>query len=139
MRVEDLMSHVVAAIAADATLRQAATQMKSHDVGWLPVLNSREVIGVVSDRDIVVRAVASGLDPEATRVKEVMTPVPFWCAFDATVEGAAEFMAKQKVRRLLVADHRKQPVGVISLGDLAAKLDDKKLAGSVLRRLCSRT
>jgi CBS domain-containing protein len=119
MQVRDLMTRAVKIIDASATLLEAAEVMRDEDVGILPVGDAGRPIGMLTDRDIVVRALAEYKDPANTSVREVITPRLTTIYEDRGVEEAADLMAKDQVRRLLVVDHRQAPVGIISLGDIA--------------------
>lgn len=137
MRVKDMMTPTVVFVGEDATVAQAAAEMKTHDVGCLPILADDMVLGVVSDRDIVIRAAAAGLEPCFTKVHKAMTTGACCCRPDDDVEAAARVMGRKKVRRLLVVDQDDRLVGIVSLGDLAARVPDSRLAGTVLAEVCS--
>jgi CBS domain-containing protein len=111
-----------------ATLVDAAREMRDGDVGALIVVDGGSVAGIVTDRDIVVRAIADGRDPGSTRVTDVATMSPVTLTVDQTVEDAIRVMREQDVRRIpVVQDGR--PAGIVSLGDLAIERDtDSALA-----------
>jgi CBS domain-containing protein len=111
-----------------ATLVDAAREMRDGDVGALIVVDGGSVAGVVTDRDIVVRAIADGRDPGSTRVSDVATTSPVTLTVDQTVDDAIRVMREQDVRRIpVVQDGR--PAGIVSLGDLAIERDtDSALA-----------
>jgi CBS domain-containing protein len=111
-----------------ATLVDAAREMRDGDVGALIVVDGGSVAGVVTDRDIVVRAIADGRDPASTRVSDVATTSPVTLTVDQTVDDAIRVMREQDVRRIpVVQDGR--PAGIVSLGDLAIERDtDSALA-----------
>ena len=127
IKVSQVMTRGVEKISSAATLEQAAEQMKTHNVGLLPVVDGDEVIGVVTDRDIVLRAVSERLRPEMTRVREVMTPNVIFCYEDEDI-----VMEKNLVHRLIVLNRNKKLAGIVSLSDLAAKAKSAALAGRVL-------
>ncbi|MCE5279100.1 MAG: CBS domain-containing protein [Planctomycetaceae bacterium] len=135
MRVRDAMTQNVRSIDANGSLTEAATIMKNEDVGYLPVMRSDRPAGVVSDRDIVIRAVAAGMDPAATTVDEIMTGEVFTCHSDDDIADAAELMKSKKIRRLLVLDDDDQPAGVLSLGDIAESRD-ADVAEEVIEEVC---
>ncbi len=118
VQVQQLMSKNIKMIDPSATLVQAAEIMRDNDVGALPVGDGERPIGMLTDRDIVVRALAEYKDPAQTTVREVITPRLSTIQADKDVSEAAELMAKDQVRRLLVLDHMQAPVGIISLGDI---------------------
>ena len=132
MRVSEVMTQGVECIGPDATLQEAAAKMKSLDVGPLPVCDNDRLVGMVTDRDITVRATAEGDAPTDVRVRDVMTPEVIYCFDDDLVEDAARLMAAKQVRRLVVLNRDKRMVGIVSLGDLAVKTGDEQLAGTAL-------
>jgi len=132
MRVSEVMTRNVEWTRPDASLQEAAAKMKSLDIGPLPVCDSYRVVGMVTDRDITVRAIAEGEDPTVIRVRDIMTPDVVYCFDDELVENAARQMQENQVRRLVVVDRTKQLVGIVSLGDLAVQTGDEELAGSTL-------
>lgn len=132
MRVSEVMTQGVECIGPDATLQEAAAKMKSLDVGPLPVCDNDRLVGMVTDRDITVRATAEGDAPTDVRVRDIMTPEVIYCFEDELVEDAARLMAEKQVRRLVVLNRDKRMVGIVSLGDLAVKTGDEQLAGRAL-------
>ena len=132
MQVRDIMTRDVHGIHVDECLEAAGAAMALLDVGPLPVHDGEKLVGVLTDRDIVVRAVATGLDPIQTRVGQVMTTEVVYCFEDQDVQEAAQRMEEHQVRRLLVVDRNERLVGIVSLGDLAVSTGDEKLAGEVL-------
>jgi CBS domain-containing protein len=116
------MTPSVATVTSDASVRQAAERMRELDVGFLPVSDTEErrLEGVVTDRDIVVRCIARGRNPDDCTVGEFISDTPLYCFADDDVDQAAGSMADQQVYRLIVLDDRdsKRLAGVISLGDL---------------------
>jgi len=125
------MTRGVECIRPDATLQEAAAKMKSLDIGPLPVCDNDRLVGMVTDRDITVRATAEGEAPNDVRVRDVMTPEVIYCFEDALVADAA-LMQQEQVRRLLVLNRDKRLVGIASLGDLAVETGDEQLAGGTL-------
>jgi CBS domain-containing protein len=119
MQVKELMTKSVKTIEAGATLQEAAQMMRELDVGVLPVSNGGKPTGMLTDRDIVVRALADSRDPTQTCVQDIITPRVCSILEDRDVQEAAELMAKEQVRRLLVVDEQRRAVGILSLGDLS--------------------
>jgi len=109
--------------------------MKSLDVGPLPICDGERLVGMVTDRDITVRATAQGRDPNTTRVRDVMTEEVFYCFEDQEIEDAAEIMERAQIRRLVVLNRDKRLVGIVSLGDLAVETGDEELSGEVVRHV----
>ena len=135
MKLSSIMTGGIETIAPQATLAEAARKMASQDIGSLPVCAERQrVVGIITDRDITVRAVARGMDPNRTRVEEVMTRDVLSCSSDADVEDACALMEKRQVRRLLVTAEDDSPVGIVSLGDIALCLRESQ-SGEVLRKV----
>jgi CBS domain-containing protein len=122
-------------IAANATLMQAAAKMKSLNVGAIPVCENDRVIGMITDRDITVRAVAEGRDPRKTTVGDTMTRDVCFCYADDSLESAAKLMEEKQIRRLPVFDRAGRAIGIVSLGDLAVRNRDERLSGEVLERV----
>jgi CBS domain-containing protein len=135
MKLSSIMTGGIETIPPQATLAEAAKKMASQDIGSLPVCaEHRRVVGIITDRDITVRAVARGMDPNQTRVDEVMTKDVLSCSSDAEVEDACQLMEKRQVRRLLVTDGNDTPVGIVSLGDIALCLRESQ-SGEVLKKV----
>ncbi|MHB2020953.1 MAG: CBS domain-containing protein, partial [Candidatus Xenobia bacterium] len=124
----------VECVDADATLQSAGQMMATLDVGALPVLESDEIVGIVTDRDITVRGVAAGLDPVIARVGDVMTEGVVTCYEEDNIERAESLMEEYQVRRLVVTDANEELVGIVSLGDLAVD-GSMRQAGEVLRQV----
>ena len=120
MKVRDCMSRNVQLSSPDQTLREAAQTMARIDAGVLPVGDGDRLVGMLTDRDIAVRAVAEGKGPD-TRVSEAMTAEVRYCFEDDDCADVLENMADIKVRRLAVLNRDKRLVGIVSLGDLAGQ------------------
>jgi CBS domain-containing protein len=135
MQVREVMTPGVLCVAPDDTLQEAARKMKNFDVGPLPVCDGGRLVGMLTDRDIVVRSVAAGCDPRAARVRDAMTPEVLFCYDDQDVGEAARRMEDNRVRRLVVLGRDKRLVGIVSLGDLAVSTHDERLAGETLERV----
>jgi CBS domain-containing protein len=135
MKLGSIMTGGIESVRPQATLAEAAKKMASQDIGSLPVCaEQHKVIGIITDRDITVRAVARGMDPNQTRVEEVMTREVLSCSSEADVEQACALMEKRQVRRLLVTGEDDSPVGIVSLGDIALCLRESQ-SGEVLRKV----
>ena len=118
MHVQELMSSDVKIADPNMTIRDAARRMRADNIGALPVGENDRLIGMVTDRDIVVRAVAEERSAGNTTVREVMSESVFYCFQDDDVEQAAQVMAEHQVRRLPVLNRDKRLVGVVALADL---------------------
>jgi CBS domain-containing protein len=132
MQISEVMTRSVKCTSPDATLQEAAAKMKALDIGPLPVCDHDEVVGIITDRDITVRATAEGEPPTAVHVGDVMTLEVVTCYEDQDVTEAARLMRDNQVRRLVVLDHDKHLVGIVSLGDLAVETGDEQLVGHTL-------
>ena len=120
-KISDFMTRNVQVVRPDESLQRAAQVMDELNVGALPVCDASGLVGMITDRDITVRATAAGLAPDATSVADVMTGHARWCSTEQTVQEAMEQMADVQIRRLPVLDSRRQVVGIVSLGDLATR------------------
>jgi CBS domain-containing protein len=132
MRVSDVMTRGVRTMTPHETIVQAAQAMEALDVGAIPVCDGDRLVGMVTDRDIVLRGVAQGRPVDSTPLSEVMTRQLCWAYDDQPVEEVAEQMSSAQVRRVPVIDHDRHVVGIVSLGDLAVKARDE---GSAARTL----
>jgi CBS domain-containing protein len=135
MRIKDVMTTSVECVRPETTLQEAAVKMKSLNVGSLPVCEGDRPIGIVTDRDIVVRAIADGRDPRTARVPEVMTAEVVSVPETADVKDAARLMKDRQIRRIVVVDANKRVVGIVSLGDIAVDAHDDKMSGDVLEKV----
>ena len=133
MLARKVMSSPVISATPDTTIRDAAVRMRENEVGGLPVLQDGKPIGIVTDRDIVIRALAAngfafGLD---TSVGDIITPKVITCFADQDAADAAAVMGEDRVRRLLVIDRLGAAVGILSVGDIAEHVSEE-LAGQAL-------
>jgi CBS domain-containing protein len=135
MQVKEIMTSQVEVIHPEASLKEAAQKMSRLDIGPLPVCDGERLVGMLTDRDITVRATAQGWDPNTTRVREVMTPAVVCCFEDQEVRTAAQVMDVRQIRRVPVLSRDKRLVGIVSLGDLAVETGDQQLAGKTLERV----
>ncbi|MFO7898725.1 MAG: CBS domain-containing protein [Planctomycetota bacterium] len=129
---DEVMTYRLVTTKADDSLMGAAQKMRDHEVGWLPVASDGAIVCVVTDRDIVIRAIAEGSDVNTTPIESAMSEEKVWCRISTPVEDAAQLMEENKIRRLLVRDEGDQPIGVVSLGDLALGTVGHDLAGEIL-------
>jgi CBS domain-containing protein len=121
MQVSEVMTRKVTIASPSDSLRRAAELMEDIDAGVLLVGENDRLVGMLTDRDITLRAVGTGLSPEECTVGEVMSPRVLYVYEDQTVEDVARNMSDLKIRRLPVLNRQKRLVGVVSLGDLALK------------------
>lgn len=122
---------------SDYTVDQAAQLMKTEDIGLVPVVSDRsaKLIGVLTDRDIVVKVVAGGRDARATTVGEVMTPNPVACTPEDATETALERMATNQVRRIPIVDGRGVILGIIAQADVATRFGSPEQTGQVVEAI----
>ena len=139
MKIKDVMTKSVETVRPDQTLQEAASRMKSLDVGPMPVCENDRLVGMITDRDIVVRAAADGRDVRTTKVRDAMTPEVVVCSEDDDVKDAARTMKERQIRRLVVVDGQKRVAGIVSLGDIAVDTSDEKMSGRVLEEVSKPT
>ena len=133
--VRDVMSRGAEVIKPDANVSEAARKMRDLDIGSLPVCDGDRLIGVLTDRDISVRATAEGKDPNATPVRQIMSPEVTWVFEDEPADKAASIMRQRQIRRLPVLDRKDKLVGIVALGDLATDLGDDRIKGQTLEEI----
>ena len=131
MQIKDVMTRNVEVIRPDAPLQQAAEMMSRLNVGSLPVCDGERLLGMITDRDITVRATAVGGDPGSFAVREAMTPDVAYCYEDDDVAQAAIVMEERRIRRLPILSRDKRLVGIVALGDLAVDAKYEDVAGEV--------
>lgn len=131
MKAKDLMTQNPEIISPETTLKKAAEKMRDQDIGFLPIGENDRLIGVITDRDLAIRGVAEGKDPNKSTVRDVITDEIRYCMENDTLDKVADMMSNLKIRRLAVLNDNKRIVGVISLGDVATKSQDAKLTGKV--------
>ena len=132
MQIREIMTRDVEVVSADAAVSEAAAKMKQLDVGVIPVCDGEKLTGVLTDRDIAIRLAAEGRSPSETRVSQIMTKDLYYCFEDQDVEEAATVMEAGQIRRLPILDHERQLVGIVSLGDISVRSDDKHAAAEAL-------
>ena len=119
MKVSELMTPDVEIVAPDDTLHTAARMMADLDTGALPVGENDRLVGMITDRDITIRAVAEGRDPDKAKVRDAMSEQIRFCFEDEDTHEVGRKMGEWQIRRLPVLNHDKRLVGIVSLGDLA--------------------
>ena len=136
MKVREIMNTLVQQISSGAMVSEAAERMRIFDIGALPVLEDSKIVGMLTDRDIVIRAVAAGLGPKMTVIKDVFTPNVLCCFHEDEIETAAKIMEDKQVRRLVVLGDNNTVAGILSLSDLALKASIDHLKYEILERVC---
>ncbi|HEY2817899.1 MAG TPA: CBS domain-containing protein [Casimicrobiaceae bacterium] len=130
MKVSKCMTRDVQFVNPTQSIRDAARMMAEIDAGALPVGQDDRLVGMITDRDIAVRAVAEGKSPD-TPIREIMSREVLYCFDDQELKDIARNMGEMKVRRLPVLNRDKRLVGIVSLGDLALKEDGSLTASAV--------
>jgi CBS domain-containing protein len=123
---KDIMTPDPVAATKSDNISEIAKKMKTTDVGLIPIVDnlySNKVVGVVTDRDLTLRAVAEGLDANETTAEQVMTANPICCTADDTVSAVTDLMSSHQIRRILVVDEFGRMVGIIAQADLARQVD----------------
>jgi CBS domain-containing protein len=131
MQIRDIMTTAVVVMPPDSGLGAIARKMRDEDIGSVPIAENDRLVGMVTDRDIVIRALADGADMNALSARSVMSPQVLYCRDDQTVDEVLTNMGDQQVRRLPVVDRDKRLVGMVSLGDLSRA--KAKKAGDALK------
>ncbi len=137
-QVSQIMTRGVRTLAPGETVMKAAQAMKELDVGVIPVCDGQKLVGVVTDRDIVLRGVASGCVVDQAQLKDVMTTDTQWCYEDQSLEEVSKTMRESQIRRLPVVDHQKHLVGILSLGDIATRTQTEAETGETLEEISKR-
>lgn len=135
MDIKDIMSRNVEVVSAGASLRDAARKMKELDVGLIPVCDGDRLKGVLTDRDITIRATADGRDPATTMVSEVMSTDLDYGLEDQEVEEAVSVMEARQIRRLPIVNKDKRLIGIVTLADIAVHYGDRDLSGEALEEV----
>jgi len=135
MQIQQIMTRNVEVVSPDITIQDAAQKMRELDAGPLPVCDGDRLVGMITDRDITVRAVAEGYDPWTTKVRDIMTPEVVFCFEDEDVAKASRLMEDKQVRRLLVLDRARRLVGIVSLADLSVDVGDEQISSGTLERV----
>lgn len=138
MHVKDIMSSTVHSVQSSDTIATAARTMGEKDIGFLPVLDAKKIVGVVTDRDIAVRGVGAGLRSKEP-VAKIMTKNAITCSQNCDIEDALEIMSDEQVRRLAVCGEENDLIGVVALADAAERDVDKREVAETLKEICEPT
>jgi len=134
MTIQDVMTADVSFVQPTTPILEIARKMRDHDIGSTPVVENEKLVGMVTDRDIVVRILAEGGDVRVKTARDAMSPGVLYCFADESVESVLANMGDQQIRRLPVVDREKHLVGVVSLGDLALS-GKRRAAGEALQEI----
>lgn len=120
MKISEIMTKDVISLSVDDTVEHAAKLMKDHDIGSIPVNTNEKIVGIITDRDIILRSVAEGKDLKMQKVRDIMTSNPVVGDENINVDDAARIMSERQIRRLPIVNNNTL-VGMVSLGDLAVE------------------
>ena len=134
MKVKDIMTTNVSTAEPDTTLEEIATIMRDEDIGAVPVIEGSELLGIITDRDIVIRCIAEGQHPSELCAEDILTDDVEIVRPDSDVDEAAELMSRRQIRRLPVVDNGRL-VGMVSIGDIAVKQGDDDVSGDALEHV----
>jgi CBS domain-containing protein len=135
MQIHEVMTSDVRLVDPATTLKDAAQMMREGDFGLLPTGENDRLVGTITDRDITVRAVANGKDPNSTTVRDAMSEGILYCFEDQSVDEVADMMGEKQVRRMPVLNRDKRLVGIVALGDLATERGADDDAGEALSEI----
>ncbi len=135
MQLKEIMTTDVEIVRPESSVREAAKKMRSLDVGALPVCDGQRLLGMVTDRDITIRATAEARDPEKTLVRDCMSAEVVYCFEDQDARDAERLMQEKQIRRLPVLTREKQLAGIVALGDLATKTGDVQQVGRTIQEV----
>ncbi len=130
--IRDVMTPNPECVTEKDSLRDVARIMKNSDTGVVPVVDGKKIIGLITDRDIVVRGLAEGKDLENTRINELMTRSVRSVREDASVNEALQLMSSAEIRRVAVVNHNDELVGIVSLGDIASQTNQDGKVGKAV-------
>ena len=137
MTCAEVMTPSPTSVTTQHTTADAAELMKREDVGLLPIVSEdgRKLIGVLTDRDIVIKVIAEGKDPKSTAVTEVMSDSPVTCLPQESVESVMELMASKQVRRIPIIDRDGSLVGIVAQADVATRIANPQETGQVVQAI----
>lgn len=138
MKVRDIGIKEVHCASPSMDLSEVASMMKRHNIGVVPVCEGKKILGILTDRDLVISCMAADMNPKECNAREFMTANPVAVTPDTDLEEAARIMGREQLRRLVVVEDGNL-VGMISIGDVAMTLDDDSLIAETLRKVSSAT
>lgn len=137
MKVREIMTREPSTLSPASTIGEAATIMRQNDCGSVPIVEGGRLVGIITDRDIVIRILAGGKDPKTAHVSEAMTADPVTVGPDASLDEAQKVMAERQVRRLPVVENGRL-VGLVVIGQVARR-DDARDVGETLKDVSQKT
>jgi len=135
-KCSDVMTRNPVSARPDDTVASVARLMKENDIGPVPIVddnNSKRLVGIVTDRDLAIKVVAAGRDPQSTPVREVMTTNVITCRDDDDIETALDAMSTQQLRRIPVVDDGNMLLGIIAQADIATRMNEPEKTGEVVK------
>jgi CBS domain-containing protein len=135
MKIKEIQTREPQVISPEAMICEAAQKMSEHDIGMLPVCDGQRLVGAITDRDLVIRGLAKGYDPLNTKVKDVMTHRICYCFEEDSLEEVARVMEEKQIRRMPILNSNKRLVGIVSLGDMAVRSQNRDLTEEVLEHV----
>lgn len=139
-KCSDVMTGEVDCCTPDTTVDQVAKLMKILNVGPIPIIEttkSRKLVGLVTDRDLVIRVLADGKEPQKVKVGEIMTTKPIVCSPDSKIDDALRLMERHQVRRIFIVDDSNQLIGIISEADIATRLRKPNKTAEFVEAVCN--
>lgn len=134
MKISEIMTKDVISLSVDDTVEHAAKLMKEHNIGSIPVNTNEKIVGIVTDRDIILRCVAEGKDLKTQKVREMMTSNPVVGDENITADDATRIMSERQIRRLPIVGNDAL-VGMVSLGDIAVDPNLRQQATGALSEI----
>jgi CBS domain-containing protein len=134
-KVSDVMTPNPAVVSEKDNIREVAKIMAREDIGVVPVVDGKKVIGMITDRDIVVRLVAAGKDPASARVNEAMTKQVRSVKEDTPIDDVLNLMSSAQIRRVPVVNDRNELVGIVSIGDIAKDKKETDKVGQTVENI----
>lgn len=134
MKISEIMTKDVISLSVEDTVEHAAMLMREHNIGSIPVSTNDKVVGIVTDRDIIMRCVADGTDIKTQKIRDIMTSNPVLGNQNINVDEATRIMSERQIRRLPIVENNKL-VGMVSLGDLAVEPKLHAEAGEALSEI----
>jgi CBS domain-containing protein len=138
MKLKDIMTTEVLFVAGDTPVAEVARKMEQNEIGAVPVCDGQKILGMVTDRDIALKVVGRGISPRECVASDIMTSPIVWCYDDCDVQEAARLMESRQIRRLIVVSREEKLVGVVALGDVATRAN-QRIAGEALEKISEHT
>lgn len=132
MKVKDIMENKPQYVAPETTLTEAAKLLRDNDFGFLPIGENDRLIGTVTDRDMIIKGIAEGWDPNTKTVRDVMNDKVFYCYEEDSLEKAAGYLENLQIHRLIVLNTDKRMTGIVSVGDFGRKCQNDEMCGQIV-------